>query len=261
MVKGPKILFFDLETLPNLQEGLKVWNQMSDYPGRSLKADISTIICFGYMWIGEKKASCKSLWDFKAWNKNVNNDLPLIKFAHSVISKADVIVTHNGARFDYPFLNTRIQYHRSRGHKDLTLIPKIPHVDTCRILKRNFFLFNNRLNTAGKFLKQGEKLKHSGWDLWVDVHNKDQKAMNKMVKYCKQDVKLLSQVFNEIRSVAKELPNMNLFTDKPACPRCGSHALQSRGSGVTISKRVQRYQCTDCGHWSQSDKNLLLKGL
>ena len=237
-------------------EGLKVWNQMSDYPGRTLKADISTVICFGYMWMGEKKAACRSLWSFKEWKKNVNNDLPLIRFAHSVIKDADAIVTHNGKRFDFPFLNTRIQYWRSRGCKDLGLIPKIPHIDTCSVLKRNLYLFNNRLNNAGKFLDQGQKLKHSGWDLWVDVHNKDEKAMIKMEKYCKQDVLLLSKVYNELKAIGTGMPNMNLFDDRQACPRCGEYRLIKDRKRPYRSKIVQTYICSSCGAYSQKDLKL-----
>lgn len=254
-MKRPRVLFLDLETLPNLQEGLKVWNQMSDYPGRTLKADISTIICFGYKWLGQKQTHCKSLWNYQTWKKDVNNDLELVRFALSVINEADIIVTHNGKRFDYPFLNTRIQYWRSRGHTDLHLVPRIPHVDTCSLLRRNFYLFNNRLNNAGKFLEQGEKMKHSGWNLWVDVHNRDAKAMSKMERYCKQDVNLLSKVFKELQSVAKDIPNMNLISDERVCPRCASRSLKRHGIRATRLGVKQRYLCQSCGATSLEDKN------
>ena len=148
----PKVLFLDLETLPNLNEGLKVWNQLSDFPGRTLKGDISTIICFGYKWLGENKTHCRSLWSFKEWKKDVNNDLPLVRFAHSVIKEADVLVSQNGKSFDIKLLNTRIAYYRSRGHTDLSILPNIPHVDIKRVVKQHLYLFSNRL---GHILKPG----------------------------------------------------------------------------------------------------------
>lgn len=258
LMKKPKIVVCDIETIPNLLEALKVWPQLSDYPGRTLKADITSMVCFGYKVIDKmKKAKTISLWDYPTnWKKNINDDYPLVKAIYDVLINADILVTHNGKRFDIPYINTRIMYHmRNKKNHGLTQIPNIPHIDTCKTAKNHLFLFNNRLNTLGKFLNLGEKDDTGGWDLWVDVYHRNKKAMIKMAKYCAQDVNLTSEVFSVLKSVSKDMPNMGMFNNsRPSCSKCGSVHVISRGPRVTKTKIVQTYQCNDCGSWMQQAK-------
>jgi len=52
-VDGPRIILWDLETLPDLKEVLKVYPSLSDFNGRTLKAQITSIISFGYKEFGK----------------------------------------------------------------------------------------------------------------------------------------------------------------------------------------------------------------
>lgn len=248
-MSGPRIILFDLETLPNLPEALKVWPQLSNYPGQTLKASITTIICGGWKILGEKKIHCINAWDFPEWKTNVNDDSALVRALHEVLKGADCVVTHNGKRFDWKFFQTRLLFHK------LEPLPKIHHVDTCAEAKRNLLVFNNRLNTISRFLTETEKMDHEGWDLWVKVHARDPKAMATMTKYCKQDVLALEEVFKALRPVITSLPNHNLFSPlkEKACPGCGSSRLQSRGKYFTKTKVYSRYMCKDCHSWCRTD--------
>ena len=246
----PKIVLFDLETMPNLQEVMKVMTQLSNYPGLTMKATINSIICFGYKIFGEKKTNCINAWDFKEWKKDINNDKPLVEKAIEVLSDADCVVTHNGKSFDWKFLQTRIMYH------GLNPLPKILHVDTKHVAKSNLFLFNNKLNTLGKALVSEEKLENGGWDLWCKVMQKDPSAMRLMTDYCKQDVNLLEKVFKVLRPLITHLPNYNMFRehDKDCCPNCGSTLLEKFGVRVQKNGVWQRYNCRSCGSRSQRKK-------
>lgn len=155
----PVIVLFDLETLPNLQEALKVWPQLSQYPGKTLRATVSTIICAGWKIYGEKKVHCINAWDFKRWNKDVNDDYDVCKAIYDVLSKADAVVTHNGKRFDWKFLQTRLRKHK------LSYLTKIPHIDTKELASRNMYAFNNRLGYLGEQFSKENKMEHEGWDL------------------------------------------------------------------------------------------------
>jgi len=79
------------------------------------------------------------------------------------------------------------------------------------VAKRNLYAFNNRLGTIGKLLANDDKLDNGGWDLWVDVSNKDKKALKLMTDYCKQDVILLEKCLKKLIPLIKNMPNMNLF--------------------------------------------------
>lgn len=250
----PKIIIFDLETLPNLKEALNVWPQLSNYPGLTLKATISTIICAGWKRYGERRTHCINAWDFPNWKKNVNDDSELVKALYDVLVDADAVVTHNGKRFDWKFFQTRLMKH------GLPPLSKINHIDTKELAKRHLFTFNNRLGTIGKFLVDDNKLQHEGWDLWVKVHERNPTAMRKMERYCKQDVDLLEKIFKKMKPFISNMPNMNLYSlphigcGKNICPNCASTRLQSKGYRYTKTTIYKRYICKDCGTYSRTDK-------
>lgn len=243
----PDIVLFDLETLPNLREALKVWPALGDYPGKTLRATITTIICAGYKYYGEKKTHCINAWDFPEWKKDRNNDKRVVKALYEVLKDADAIVTHNGKRFDWKFVQTRLLYH---GFPPLH---HIAHIDTKELASRNLFSFNNRLGYLGEWLVDDKKLKHDGWDLWVDVWDNKKKAKDTMTKYCKKDVILLEKVFSLLRPFATNIPNHNLWkqTDDKVCPSCGSNALKSYGWRHTKTKSYRRLRCKDCNSFSR----------
>lgn len=230
---------------------MDVWTGLGNYPGLTLKASISSIICFGYKIFGkEHPAECVNAWDFpKRWKKNVNDDYEVVKAAYKVLKTADCIVTHNGKRFDQKHLNTRLARH---GFPPL---PPMPHVDTKAIASSKLYLFNNKLDTLGEFLVGERKLEHEGWGLWKKVRQRDKAACKTMEAYCKQDVLLLEKVFRKLRPFANNLPNHNLFSigDRKLCPNCGSTRLRSLGWRTTKTQSYRRYQCLDCGSPSRTD--------
>ena len=239
----PRIILWDLETLPNLSEVMKIMPGLSAYPGLSLKASINSVICFGHKIYGEKETKCINAWDFKNWNRDVNDDYEVVKKAQEILKDADAIVTHNGKRFDLKFLQTRLAIH------GLPALPKITHIDTCSVLKSNLYLFNNRLNTAGKILASEEKLENGGWELCVDVSKRIPKAMKTMTDYCKQDVVVLEKLYKKLLPFVSSIPNYNLYSngEKRLCPNCGSTRFYKDGYRATKASLTTRLRCRDCG--------------
>lgn len=242
MKKEPKIILWDLETMSDLKQIFKRIPSIGDWPGRTLKADMMTIVNFGYKVLGEEKTHCEVSWDY---SDDINNDSALCHIAYEILKDADGIVTHNGKRFDVKVLNTRL------AKCGLPPLPKIPHADTCVIAKRGLSLYSNSLNEVAKFFDLETKMENGGWQLWVDVFNGDKKAKKTMVEYCKQDVRVLEQVFNELRPFTKstEIPNYNLFDDniENKCSNCGSYHVEKHGFRTTATRKIQRYRCLDCG--------------
>ena len=137
--KKPKILFFDLETLPNHMEIYKRLPGFGDWPGRGFKTELHSIISFGYMFEGDAKAKIINGWDFQtAWKKDRFNDKPLLEAASKLILQADQVVTHNGKQFDWKAMQTRLAKH------GLPALPKVPHVDTKVVAKSKLSLYSNR---------------------------------------------------------------------------------------------------------------------
>lgn len=251
----PKIILFDLEIIPNLSKALKYWTELScRWETKTLKASVSSICSAGWKQIGTKRVSCINAWDFPKWKKDVNDDKEVCKAIYEVLHNADAVITWNGIKFDWKYLQTRLLYHK------LPLLAKVNHIDLCHVAKRNLMMVNNRLGTVGHELMNEKKLSHQGWDLWVGTHGRVKKDMKLMSDYCKQDVALLEKCYYEMLPLVTNLPNLNLYRSLPqmiegrkVCPNCGGESLRSNGYRHTKTKSYQRLICSDCHTWSRVD--------
>lgn len=246
-----KIVAFDLEIVPDMPEARKVWPQLGAFPGRTLRATITSTCCFGYSILGDDSVKCISAWDFPEWETNINDDRALCEAAYEILKDADGVITHNGKRFDWKYLQTRLLKHR------IGVLPKINHIDTKTLSSSNLFFFSNKLDLIAEALGCERKLDHEGWDLWVKVCERDPEAMQKMTDYCKQDVSVLKQIYSRLLPFSSG-PNQNLHViggSKNLCPNCGSTRLRSEGIRSTKTRTYRRYNCTDCGTWSHTDLN------
>lgn len=248
--RDPKIVFFDLETIPDLPEVMKVYPRLSDYPGRTLKASITTVICFGYKILGEKTKIIHA-WDFKkTWDKSINDDKEIMKASRDILADVDAVVTFNGRKFDWPFYQTRLLRHK------LPPLPNIPHIDICYTVRKKLLLFSNKLDDVSKFLIDDKKVENGGWDLWVDVFYRKAEALKTMSKYCVHDVDLTAKIFKIVRPFMNNLPNYNLHTipgTEPICPNCQSTRIERRGYVTTKTNTYHRYVCKDCHSWSRTN--------
>lgn len=242
---GPKRLFFDLETLPEAKEIYRRIPSIGLWNGRTWKADIQSVICFGYKWEHESRPKIINAWDFGNWKKNRADDSKLLKEASKIILQADEVVTHNGKRFDWKVLQTRLAMH------GLPSMPKIPHVDTLTVAKNRLSLYSNSLAEVAKFYKVSNKMHiQDKWDLWVRLAYKEEskKDLKLMADYCKMDVEVLEQIYNKLRPHLTGAVNYNLYSaNRGVCPSCGSYNLHKNGTRATRSKLVQRLRCADCG--------------
>ena len=253
----PKIVFFDIETIPDMTEALKVWCGLSNYYGLTMKGTITSLLCVGWKELGKKKVHCINAWDYpEKWAKDINDDSEVCKAIYEVLKEADAVVTHNGVRFDWKHLQTRFLIN------GLPPLPKVPHIDTCLVARSNLLSFNNKLGYLGDWLVGDTKLENGGWQLWVDVSKRIKKAQNLMSKYCKQDVALLEKVFLKLRPFIKNLPNNNLYRSAKkiinaeyVCTTCSSPDIRKHGFYHTKTKSYQRLFCNNCKSTGKYDIN------
>jgi len=245
-----KRLFFDIETSPNI--GLfwaAGYKQQISYENIIKER---AIICVCYKWAGEKEIHSLT------WDNNQNDKKLLEKFI-KIVNEADELVGHNGDKFDLPWIRTRCLFHR---------IPVFPNYSTLDTLKnaRSKFRFNsNRLDYIAKFLGIGQKT-HTEYNLWKRiVLNKDKKALEYMVEYCKNDVKLLEDVYNELANYIPSKVHHGVLAgnDKTSCPECGSEEmkLSQKRAAASGELRVQ-LQCKSCHKYhtvSESSYSKLIK--
>lgn len=230
---------YDLETFANKAF---VWGKYEQ--------DVIAYIQEGYMlswsakWLDGKQIT-KGLCDYKGYKPNSNDDKALVSELHDLISQADIVIAHNGDRFDVKKMNTRFIYHK--------LQPPEPYrtVDTLKIARNKFAFNSNKLDDLGHFLEVGRKLKHPGFDLWLGCEKGDPKSWDLMKKYNKQDVLLLEKIYLKLLPWITNHPNITVLQETKGCPNCGSDNLQKRGLGFSNKTKIQRYQCFSCGSWTQ----------
>ena len=248
---SPKILLFDIETTPLIGYTWGVYEQ-----NLIRIIQYSYILCVSYKWFGKKSVHNVALPDFDLYDKDPKDDSELVKVLHGLFNEADIVIAHNGDRFDQRVSNARFI--------ENGLLPPEPYatVDTLKVARSKFKFASNKLNDLGVFLELGEKEKHAGFDTWEGCMSGDEKAWKTMKKYNNQDVLLLEQVYLKLLPWITNHPAINSISGiEDACPNCGQTGMLI-GQGHHVLKsgaKKRRYQCTNCGHWC-SDRRAINKG-
>lgn len=233
-----KKLFFDIETSPNVGLFWTAGYKLNISPDDIIKE--RAIICICYKWAGEDKTHTLT------WDNNQDDKTMLEKFI-KVANEADEIIGHNGDNFDLPWIRTRCLYHR------IPIFPNYTTLDTLKNARSKFKFNSNKLDYIAKFLGIGAKI-HTGYDLWKKiVLNNDKKALKEMVEYCKNDVIILENVYNEMSPYIPAKTHHGILAGgkKYSCPECSSENMKfsKKRISATGTLRIQ-LQCNSCGKYT-----------
>lgn len=192
--KPLKVLIYDIETSYNIVKSWRVGWNMTIHPEDILHE--RSIICVSWKWLGQKEVYNLS------WNKATQSDAYLLEAFIEVLNQADLIVAHNGDRYDLKFIKTRALLHGIPMRIDYN------QFDTLKVAKKKFMFNSNKLDYISKFLGYGGKIK-TEMKLWDDVIlRSDDNALDKMLQYCDEDVRQLENVYCEL--VGWEKPKTHL---------------------------------------------------
>lgn len=200
-------------------------------------------MCFGARWHGSDKVVFKSV--------HHHGKKAMLDELHSLMEKADVVVGWNSQNFD--------SKHIRREFLENGYLPPSPwkDLDLMRVVKAQFRMPSNKLDYVAQLLGVGAKVKHSGFDLWLDCMAGKAAAWKEMKEYQIQDVNLLVDLYDILRPWIKNGPHYALHNlDAAGCRNCGSDKLQRRGFAKTSSSVYQRYQCQACGSWQRSSQKI-----
>lgn len=226
-INTPNILFFDIETTPNVSY---TWGKY-DQNVIEFKQEWE-LLSFAYKF-SEEPVVCHS--------RRNNTERILVKKLHALLSKDHrALVAHNGKDFDIKKANAKfVQF-------GLTPVSCGFVIDTKLEARRHFKFNSNKLDDLGRLLGVGRKIKNKeGFDLWLKCMAGDSKAFKQMERYNIQDVRLLERVYLKLRPWIKH-------RSARGCNKCGSHHIQNRGVVRTVTGSYQRFQCQACGGWSRS---------
>ncbi len=239
---GPRILLLDYETAAEIVATFSRFKQT--FGNSSVIKKGGNILCAAYKWVGESEVHSIYATPQECIN---GDDFRIVAHMWDLYEQADAIVAHNSQQFDHKVLRGRAAVN---GFPDL---PTVKVLDTLVQAKKAFKLPSNSLETIAFYLGLESKMQHSGKDLWVRVQSGDADAMlNEMLPYCEQDVRVLSQVFDRIRSYGNLGSNFNagLYYDDGLrhCRSCGSTNVEATGRDIhTAVTTWSEYRCGACG--------------
>lgn len=231
----PKVLLWDTEFSPLEVYTWSLWPKA--IPSNMVNST-QRMLCWGAQWYGEKKIMVGTEWD--------DGRVGMLTRLHELLSEADFVVSWNGQRYDTKMVN--------REHLLVGLPPVPPYreIDLMVTAKQKFKFASNKLDHVAQELGVGQKLNHTGFDMWRGVMNGDTEAQDLMVSYLRQDVRLLTPVYDKLKGWIKMMHPVSY--DVGSCHNCGSTHLQRRGFSKTLSGVYQRFQCVDCGRWHRGTK-------
>jgi len=243
-MKTPKVLFYDIETSP-----LKVWtfrigSKISVPYSSIVEGSKMDIICAAWKW-GHESTIHSETWGYKKQNSST-----LVKKLSDEIEKADIIIGHNADNFDWKHLNTQRLMHGLSGI-DWSKASE----DTLKQIRRHFYLPSYKLDYIASMLGIGEKSPMSLSD-WIDiVEKKDERKLDKMVKYCKRDVLLLQKVYNKIKPYVRPKREYLSKDVDVKCVLCGSGHVIRFGTYAYKQKVFQKFFCKE--HNGYAGKHLI----
>jgi DNA polymerase elongation subunit (family B) len=241
--EGAKILLFDIETSP--MEAY-IWAlKQNGWIAPSMIKKSWAILSWSAKWLFDSEIHRGIVTPEEAVNRE---DSSIIHELWTFLDEADIIIAHNGARFDVRRMNARFALNG--------LSPPMPYrvIDTLRVARRQFDLPSYKLDYVnGLFGLDTKKGNEEGMDLWKkcvgDFGYKEIKpALIRMADYCDNDVVILEELYVQIRAWIKDHPNMGLYIDTEGekCTKCGSTDLDWRGKYYTPAGRYRAFRCMSC---------------
>jgi hypothetical protein len=226
-----RILIFDVETSPMLAH---VWSKWVDGSVIDIQEDWY-MLAVAWKWLGEKETHVLSVTPDEP-----DNDEHLIRQLHELFDEADIVVGHNGDRFDVRKSQARMLL--------LGMEPPSPFktIDTLKVLKKSFMLTSNKLDDACQALGLRGKVEHTGFQLWLDCMAGDPDALELMREYNRVDVEILEELYLKLRPWISSHPHVH-NTAEGECPVCGSDNIHGHGTVSTKTAIYQRHRCQECG--------------
>lgn len=249
--EGPVVKIIDVETAPEIA-----------YTFRRFKAFISPdqVIRRGYLLsyssadLRTAEVEGKNLASYPLFDIDHTDDWELCQDIWKLLDEADIVVAHNGVKFDRAYINQRFAYHG--------MVPPSNYVvvDTLKAAKKQFFLPSNSLKEMGAYFEtESEKLDNEGFPLWKACCEGDRDAFERMQTYNDGDVVSLRDLYIKILAWIPQHPNVSAYYEdtKVRCSRCGSahvNVLADKKYHTAVSS-FDIIRCEDCGGLSRGRVN------
>lgn len=262
---SPKVLVFDIETLPMI---VTAWDTGKQYISPDNILEDYVILSW----------SAKSLFDSHVYGDILtetetrrrwvsllstnpephNADYRIVKRLWKCLDEADVVITQNGKKFDVKKLNTRFIYYG--------FPPPRPyhHIDTLEACNAVMAPSSARLGYMTKWLGLPRKM-DTDYELWLACQRGEPQALSLMYDYGLNDTLILEDYYAYIRAWIPNHPNFSAYTNKYAnlnagelmCPTCRHPIDKSAINGTyktPIGNVYDSFRCLHCGTVGRKSK-------
>ena len=239
--KEVKILLFDIETSPLKVYVWRRWMQ-NVYLDQTIAEWF--MICWSAKWLGSDEVFSECLTPEEILSED---DTRISKQLWLLMDQADIVIAHNGKKFDVPKMNSRF------------ILAQLPppssyiQIDTKEVAAKQFGFSSNKLDALAGYFGIEHK-DDTDFELWVRCMKGEQEALDYMESYNRKDVVILEKVYLKLRPWIKNHPNIGLYLEKDemVCPSCGSKHLEEDGSFYyTTANKYVVMRCTGCGALSR----------
>lgn len=233
-----RILLLDIETAPHIAY---VWNAWKQNIGQKQWLEKGHVMSFASKWLGDD--------EIMYVENRKSNDKNIISILYDLLDQADIVVAHNGQRFDLPVILGRGVVHG--------LTPPSPYfiVDTFQTARKELRIVSNSLANLCEELGLTQKKDHKkfpGFELWLECLRDNDEAWEEMKDYNIADVISLEELYLRLRPYMKNHPNVVRSNEEVRCAKCGSANIQWRGYYYTRTGICyRRFVCLDCGGWGR----------
>lgn len=243
----PRILFLDIETAPI---EARVWSRFDVTVGVNQITRDWFIMSYAAKFRGEDTIYYLD----QRYAEPIEDESQLLEGIHHLMSQADIIVAHNGKKFDFKKLATRFAKFKMApmGIKR--------YMDTMVMAKKVFSLTSNSLDFVASFFGIQGKFKSRkfiGQELWNACLDKNMEAWEEMEIYNKQDVVVLEEVFEELLPYDRTL-NLTPYLEENTCT-CGSTGFKRHDYFVSQVSKIIIYKCVSCQKEYKGRENVLDK--
>lgn len=243
-----KILLFDIETAPIKTYVWRRWGQ-NIYTDQTIDDDWA-VLTWSAKWLFNPEMMSDKMTVQEALDRD---DKRVVTSLWKLLDEADIIIAHNGMKFDTRMMNGRFFIHG--------LIPPSSYqqIDTLRAAKKQLALPSYKLDDLAGYLGHKGKIK-TEFNWWSEFLDGKQEAIDRMQQYNDQDVYVLEELYLKLRPWIKPHPNLGLHIaeDIHACPSCGGTELSYIGEYVTTMNVYKEVRCNCCGSLSREKKAIKL---
>jgi len=243
---APKILLFDLETSHILA---RIWDTGDQYVRPDQITSSEYILCWSAKWLFGDTVSEEYVTPKESL---LRDDKRIVVKLHKLLSEADIVITQNGDKFDIRKIQWKfLKYGLAPNNK-------YHSIDTLKKSRQLFDPISHGLDNVARDLGFGEKSPTTEQD-WFDAEAGDKKALEKLSKYCTNDIYLLEDWYLLLRPWMKTHPNLapyidmyrELENDETTCPRCLNvlhvGVFNKKWYSMATGKQYQSGACGHCG--------------